>query len=368
MDAQGVRWSYLYEKGLPGMWTPFLGMGSFLYGAAVRCRLVAYGAGLLKRKALPGFVVSVGNITVGGTGKTPAVIMLAQWAKEEGYRVAVLSRGYGGSYDTDVLEVSNTTHVKSSAQECGDEPYLLATKLPGIPVIVSKNRYAAGMRAHDRFDSNLFVLDDGFQHVALKRDLDLVLIDSSNGFGNGHLLPLGPLREPIVELARGDAYVLTRWQNSSSGDELIHFLRSRFPDKPIFRGEHMPKDVVFPIAGERRPPDFLGGKRVLAFAGIARPNVLWETLTRLGADVVHRKGFRDHHPFGREDFQELLDAKDRMGAEYLITTEKDWVRVAHLASNQPSVGYMDVRFELINDKEDFYGMLRRLADRSMRYS
>jgi tetraacyldisaccharide 4'-kinase len=313
----------------------------------------------LRKKTLPGFVVSVGNITVGGTGKTPAVSMLAGWARQEGYRTAVLSRGYGGSYQSDVLEVSDGVRVKATAQEAGDEPYLLAKKLQGTPVIVSKKRFAAGMYARERFGCDLFILDDGFQHVTLKRDLDLVLIDGNDGFGNGHLLPLGPLREPIAQLARADAYVITRCRNSSAGDPLLAFLKERFPGKPVFHGEHIPERVLFPSGDGAQSPLFLGGKRVLAFAGLARPRVLRETLTRLGADVVHFREFRDHHPFTYEDLQDLILAKEGMDAEYLITTEKDWVRMGHLVSGRPDVGYLQVRFRLKGGEGGFFEMIRK---------
>jgi tetraacyldisaccharide 4'-kinase len=288
--------------------------------------------------------------------------MLAGWAKEEGYEVAVLSRGYGGSYKTDVLEVSDGSDVKASARECGDEPYLLATKLRGVPVIVSRDRHTAGMWAHERFGCNLFILDDGFQHVALKRDLDMVLVDSNDGFGNGHLLPLGPLREPLSQLARGDAFVVTRWQNSPGGQNLVDYLESQFPDKPVFRGAHIPEKVVFPFVPAERTPQFLKEKRVLAFAGIARPMALRETLTRLGAHVVHSKGFRDHHPFTRGDFENLITAKEKAGAEYLITTEKDWVRLAPLALGRSDTGFMAVRFEWVEGMDGFLEMFRKRLD------
>jgi tetraacyldisaccharide 4'-kinase len=292
--------------------------------------------------------------------------MLACWARDEGYRVAVLSRGYGGSYKTDVLEVSDGSDVKVGARECGDEPYLLATKLRGIPVVVSRNRQAAGMWAHERFGSNLFLLDDGFQHVAVRRNLDLVLVDSNDGFGNAHLLPLGPLREPLTQLARGDAFVATRWKNSSAGQNLVNYLKSHFPGKPVFRGTHVPEKVVFPFGPEERFPQFLKGKRVLAFAGIARPMALRETLTRLGADVVHSKAFRDHHPFTPRDVESLIVAKERTGAEYLITTEKDWVRLAPLALGRRDTGFIEVRFEWIDGRGAFFEMFRKRVDSTIR--
>jgi len=197
----GPDWSQIHQKETSGLLSVVLAFFSVLYGAGVKLRLRAYSGGLFKRKSLPGVVVSIGNLTVGGTGKTPAVIMLAKWALNEGFRVALLSRGYGGRYRKKVLEVSDGNSIKADPRDAGDEPYLLAKKLSGIPVVVSGKRYAAGIFAHEKFGCNFFILDDGFQHMELRRDLDLALIDAEKPFGNGHLLPRGPLREPVDQLA-----------------------------------------------------------------------------------------------------------------------------------------------------------------------
>lgn len=318
----------------------------------------------IERKSLPGFVVSIGNLTAGGTGKTPAACMLAQWALGEGYRVAVLSRGYGGQYKTKVLEVSDGNDVKSKADEGGDEPNLMARKLQGVPVIVSKERYLAGQFAHKKFGTNFFILDDGFQHLALKRDLDLVLLDLSNPFGNGHLLPWGPLREPVEQLNRADAFIITRSGHDGSTDQLTRDLEKEFPGKPVFRSDHIPEKIVFPSKRQIHNCDFITGKRIMAFAGIARPEVFMETLTELGAELVLFRAFRDHHPFQHREIRDLMNEKRRLNVDYLLTTEKDWVRMEDVIPPYPDLGYLGVKFTLLRGEDIFFAKVKEKAEGS----
>lgn len=336
---------------------PLAGL-SFLYGLVVRSRIKLYER---KRKnALPGFVLSIGNLTVGGTGKTPASAMIAHWALKEGYRPAILSRGYGGKYGGKTFEVSDGEHLFCTPAEAGDEPYLLAKNLQGIPVILSKARHEAGLLARERHGSNFFILDDGFQHIRLKRDLDLVLLDAASPFGNMHLLPRGPLREPVEHLRRADVFILTR---TGYGTNLImmNFLKKKFGGKPTFQSEHVPERLVLPDLGSTHSPDFIRGKRVVGFAGIAKPEAFRELLIRLGAEVVVFKGFRDHHAFLRPELQELLSERRRLRADLLITTEKDYVRLGQLAPAEGPLGYLTVRFQIISGAETFFDMIRGKA-------
>ena len=342
-----------------GPWFPLLAFFSFLYGVGVRFRLAAYNRRLFKRRSLPGFVVSIGNLTTGGTGKTPAVVMLAKWAQGEGYRVAVLSRGYGGQYKGGILEVSDGNRIKADPQQTGDEPYLLARKLSGIPVIISRRRFLGGLFAHGKFGTDFFILDDGFQHLELKRDLNLALIDATDPFGNGHLLPWGPLRESVGQLARADALILTRFNRNGSGDSPPGFLKGKFPGAPIFCADHLPSSIVFPYLDKVHEPGLLRGKRVLAFAGIARPEVFKDTLMRLGADLVYFRGFRDHYQFKQDEIRALIQMKERFGAQYLLTTEKDWVRMASFAPACPDMAYLCVKFALLpGQDDDFFKIIK----------
>ena len=356
MNIRHLGWSRIQGKRAFSPFIPILALSSYLYGLGVRSRLfIQQGK---RKKSLPGFVVSIGNLTVGGTGKTPAACMLAEWALGEGYRVAILSRGYGGRHKKRVLEVSDGNDINVSPAEAGDEPCLLARKLRGVPVIISKKRHLAGLLAHEKFGANFYILDDGFQHLALKRDLNLVLVDALNPFGNGHLLPWGPLREPLDQLERADVLIITRSGQGTSGHNPIDFLRRTFPGKPLFSSEHIPDQIVFPNRDKAYDPDFLKGKRVVAFAGIAKPQVFKDTLTRLGADLAFFRGFEDHHPFKRTEIGGLMTKKEKLKADCLLTTEKDWVRMENLVRGYPDLAYLSIKFTILYGADRFFKMIK----------
>lgn len=315
--------------------------------------------GRIEKRSLPGYVVSIGNLTVGGTGKTPAACWMAQLATNEGYRVAILSRGYGGKYRTEVLEVSNGDRINAGPVDTGDEPYLLAKRLRGVPVVISKDRHMAGLFAHKRFGSDFFILDDAFQYLTLERDLDLVLIDANDPFGNGHLLPWGPLREPVKQLERADTLIITRSSSDSGENDLEEMLNARFPHKPLFKGDHVAEKVVFPFKSKGYDPDYLRGKRVMAFAGIARPEAFKETLVKLGTDLLFFKGFRDHHSFSPSELSELKAEKEKIKADYLLTTEKDWVRLEGIASEYSDLAYLQIRFHLLSSEDRFFSIIKK---------
>ena len=355
-------WSHIHAEKRFHVGTLPLAFLSILYGLGVRLRLVAVKK--RKKKELPGFVVSIGNLTAGGTGKTPAAITMAERALREGYNVAVLSRGYGGRYKTKVLVISDQHGIKAGPDRAGDEPYLIARRLKSVPVIISRDRYLAGIRAHEMFGSDFFILDDGFQHLMLKRDLDLVLIDASNPFGNGHLLPWGPLREPVKQLKRADAVIFTRCGSSPAESDVERSLKERLREKPLFRGDHIPEEIVFPFKKDiARDPGFLKGKRVTAFAGIARPEAFRDTLIKLGADLVSFSNFKDHYPFSLDDFRGLVAEKEKNSAEFLITTEKDWVRLESIISEYTGLAYLKIRFGLLSDEEKFFNMVNERIEK-----
>lgn len=357
-------WSHIHAEKRFHVGTLPLALLSVLYGLGVRLRFVAVKK--RKKKELPGFVVSIGNLTVGGTGKTPTTITIAEWALREGYNVAVLSRGYGGKYKTKVLVVSDQDGIKADPETAGDEPYLIARRLKSVPVIISRYRYLAGIRAHEMFRSNFFILDDGFQHLMLKRDLDLVLIDASNPFGNGHLLPWGPLREPFKQLKRADALIFTRSGSSPAEYDVERSLKERLREKPLFRSDHVPEEIIFPFKKDIvRDPEFLKGKRVTAFAGIARPEAFKDTLIKLGADLVSFINFKDHYPFSPDDFRGLVAEKEKNGAEFLITTEKDWVRLESIISEYPELAYLKIKFALLSDEENFFNMVKERIEKKL---
>jgi len=319
-------WASIHGEKAFRYYTPVLAFFSLLYGIAQRLRYAAYNLGVLKKKKLPGLVVSVGNLTAGGTGKTPAVAALAEWALFQKIKVCILSRGYGGQYKSPVLVVSDGRRILSDSRSAGDEPVLLAGKVPGSPVVLSRERYLAGKYARQKFGSELFIIDDGFQHIQLERDLNLVLMDGVHPFGNGHLLPHGPLREPLDQLARADAFILTRFRKDGCHGTMA-FLEDNYPDIPVFCADHVPDRVVFPRLDRVDSPRVLNEKRVVAFAGIGNPESFRETLVSLGAEVVAFCGFKDHYAYQKDDLDQLVRLKRETDAHYIMTTEKDWVRM-----------------------------------------
>jgi tetraacyldisaccharide 4'-kinase len=349
-------WARIHEdKKFRAAYLP-LALLSLLYGAAVRLRLRLINQE--NARSLPGFTVSIGNLTAGGTGKTPATRMLAEWAAREGLNAAVLSRGYGGANKVATI-VSDGIRILEDPKAVGDEACLLAQRLKGVPVVVSKNRYDGGMLAHKRFGSIFFILDDGYQHLALKRDLNLLLLDSRNPFGNGHLLPWGPLREPVSEIRRADAVILTRAGSLRDGDKYqTDILKKTLTGSHFFKADHVPERIVFPAGDESFPPAFLKGKRVVAFAGIGRPESFRDTLTGLGAEVPFFKAFPDHHPFTHDEIRGLIVEKNNAQADLIITTEKDWMRAAPLFPDGQAAAYLTIRFDLMNDRERFFAMVR----------
>jgi tetraacyldisaccharide 4'-kinase len=300
---------------------------SFLYGLAVTVRVFFYRKGIYRSRSLPCRVVSVGNLTLGGTGKTPFVILLAEMIRRRGYRAAVLSRGYRGKYEGPFALVSDGDRILMDPLQAGDEPCLLARKLKGVPVIVGRERWVAGRFAIDRFRTEVLILDDGFQHLALNRDLNFLLLDSFSPFGNGRLFPRGELREPLSQVHRADALILTK----GGADDMIINLGKRFMNlsegKPVFRVRYEPGKII--VWGQERVLSALDlkKKRILAFSGLARPESFEKTLRGLEAEIVGFETFPDHYAYEGKDLERLREKALRAGAEAMVTTEKDMVRI-----------------------------------------
>jgi tetraacyldisaccharide 4'-kinase len=300
-------------------------VASWLYGRGARLRRALYTRGLFKANRLPAPVISVGNLTVGGTGKTPVVACLARLWRDRGRRVAILSRGYGGRRRSATC-LSDGEHVYHQPPEVGEEPYWLARTLPGVAVYTGPCRYTAGLAAWEALQPDLFVLDDGFQHMQLHRDLDLVLLDAASPFGNGHLLPRGPLREPCPALGAAQALILTRYDPELHQPRLAA-LKKAFPDKAIFTAAISPVRVTSYPGGHTESLTAMRGRALLAFAGLARPQVFAQTLEELGLDLKGFQAFPDHHDYTRQELHNLAETARDRGAGALITTEKDWARL-----------------------------------------
>ena len=346
-----------------------LSTASFLYGTAVNFKNIFYRQGLLKPKRLPCKVISIGNITVGGTGKTPMSIHVAESIRRMGYRVAVISRGYKGSSERKGGIVSDGTSISLGPDQAGDEPFLMASKLTSIPVLVGHDRYAVGQMALNAFGSEVLVLDDGFQHLALARDIDLVLLDDRQPFGNGHLLPRGTLREPISALSRGDAFILTR---SVIPESLtVEALKDIPSHRPVFRSFHTPKieKIVRGDAGEfsgrsketiSYGTELLKDRRVFAFSGIARNDDFKKTIQSLGCNVAEFLEFPDHHRYSDRDIETISRLSVAAGGEFLLTTEKDFVRFAHRRHNWPiDLVVVGIETAFGADADAFYDLLKR---------
>lgn len=351
-------WSRIHRERRFGVESLPLALCSVIYRLGVGMRLTAFRKGVLREKSLPGYVLSVGNLTAGGTGKTPAVVMLARWAMDQGFRVAVLSRGYGAERRQGPLPVSDGRGHHADVVLAGDEPLLIARSVPEIPVIVSRRRYDAGLYAHERFGADFFILDDGFQHLQLRRDFDLVLLDADDPFGNGRLLPWGPLREPVNQLKRADAVVFTRARHVPPDPNVLAVLGRICEGVPVFRADHEPTRLIFPYADRVEGPDFLRGRRVVGFAGIGRPQVFEKTLKECGAIVAAFRGFADHYPYKGEDLNDLVHLKEAKGADLLVTTEKDWARVGPVGTAVSDMAYLGVRFRMLPGEEGIFRMIQ----------
>jgi len=308
-----------------------LSLLSFFYGWVVSARAFLYAHRILKAHSLSCKVVSVGNITLGGTGKTPFVCLLSEMIRAKGYRVAILSRGYKGKFQGPFGLVSDGEEIFMNWQQAGDEPYLLAEKLKEVPVVIGKERWLSGKYAIEQFQAEVVILDDGFQHLPLKRNLDIVLIDSSSPFGNGHLFPRGVLREPLKQIRRADAIILTKVGQSDNISELKENLATIVDGCPIFQVDYAPAEIR--VWGEKNPlpPEHLKEKKVLAFSGVAKPESFWQSLLKLGVKIFGTETFPDHHRYEQKEMEKLWAKGAALKVDALVTTEKDLVRMEALA-------------------------------------
>ncbi len=315
----------------PGGWllAPLIPL-SHLYGFAMRARAALYAQGLLKQQSLPCRVVSVGNLTMGGTGKTPVVIAVATALRDRGRRVGVISRGYKRRSGTAILEVSDGQALHGHPNETGDEPFLIARCCAGVPVAVGADRPRVGQHLVDQFGLDTLVLDDGYQHLALRRDVDLLVVDATAPFGNGHLLPRGRLREPLTAISRASAVLVTRVSQGGRLEELKAQIRAVAPTIPIWVTDFSPSALVQVGGPATVEPAMLKGERVLAVSGIGNPESFRRLLAAAGATVADHCVFPDHHAYSLEDVQRVRQAAERMGVDRIVTTEKDAVKLAQL--------------------------------------
>ena len=345
---------------------------SCLFAAAVAARHFLYRTGILRRYPLGIQVISIGNVTAGGTGKTPVTEIFARTLAAEGRRVAILSRGYRRKEApwwrrmfTQVIDpplvVSDGRHVLLDSATGGDEPYMLASNLPGVAVVVDRNRVKAGRYAIKRLGCDTLILDDGFQYQKLKHSVEVVLVDSTNPFGNGNMLPRGILREPARSLKRADIIFLTKCRGDVSAvrEEIRRYNKTA----EIVECNHSPKSLKDVWSREEYPLSWLQGKTTCTLSGIASPKGFENSLRRLGAKVVWCERYADHH---RYDASEILYALNRtadMGADALITTEKDAVRFPRFETTPVKCLYLRIAIEILSGAESFDSVINRICFR-----
>lgn len=359
MSARGrftQRWERGFTAGTGGLFTAMASTYRGLLGA----REWLYTRGVLHSHALDCPVVSIGNLTVGGTGKTPAVELAVRTLAELGHRPGVLSRGYGRR-GGGVQVVADAASIRLDAEEAGDEPFLLARRLPGVPVVVGPNRYEAGCVARARFGVTAIVLDDGFQHRTLRKDLEIVMARAAEPWGNGRLLPGGPLREPLPGLARAHLVVATGAQRLEEAPDVTTTVARVAPAVPVLTAAHVPTEC-FESAGMRVVPlGALGAGRLVAFAGIGSPGGFRRTLGEAAVHVVDFQEFSDHHWYTREELTRLDRRAAEVGADAFVTTEKDWVRLRRLPPLKRPVYVLSVRLVLTSGEAHWRAAFDRIA-------
>ena len=345
---------------------------SYLFLMVVSIRYFLYRTGLLRRYPLGTQVISIGNVTAGGTGKTPVTEIFARTLAAEGRKVAILSRGYRRKEApwwqrlfTQVIEkplvVSDGRRVLLDSATGGDEPYMLASNLPGVSVVGDRNRVKAGRYAVNRLGCDTLILDDGFQYQKLKHSIEVVLVDSTNPFGNGNLLPRGILREPVRNLKRADIIFLTKCRGDVSA--VKEEIRRYNTTAEIVECNHTPKVMKDVWSREEFPLDWLRDKTVCTLSGIASPKGFENSLRHLGAKVVWCERYADHH---RYDASEVLYALNRtadMGADALVTTEKDAVRFPRLETAPVKCLYLRIAIEILVGGESFTQLINRICFR-----
>ena len=331
---------------------PWLAPLGSLYGAGAAFRVSLYRRGILPAARLAGPVISVGNLSVGGTGKTPVVARIAEILRDEGLPAAVLSRGYRGSFHGGALVVGDGQSVLADASVAGDEPVMLARALPGVVVAVGARRDVVGAAVEARFGPRVHVLDDGFQHLRLARDLDLVCVDTCDD--DERPIPAGRLREFPSAAARADAVLLT--QSDVAAPDRLRGLEARHGAERTFRLTRRILGYFGPDGAPKTPP-----ARVFLLAGIAGPERLEADVGARGAAVVGRRFFRDHHAFTARDVEAAVAEARAAGAEAIVTTAKDAVRLPAAAADPPILVFR-IAAE-IGDERRFRDLLLAVARR-----
>jgi tetraacyldisaccharide 4'-kinase len=314
-----------------------------------------------KRVKLSAPVISIGNLSTGGTGKTPVTIWMCEFLLKMGLHPAVLTRGYGrrGNSSGRVPIFGNPAELSDLF---GDEPVMISEHLPSTPVWIGRDRAASGKAALARSAVDVFVLDDGFQHLALDRDLDIVLLDCRSPFGNGFVLPAGPLREPCSNLKRADAFVITHVDRDADAAPLKDKLERLFPGIPVFACRHKVRGISLRKGEPVFHLNALWDRRAVIFAGIAGPEGFFRDIREAGIRICESFGFPDHHRYTAGDFSRIFHAASEHGAGVIITTAKDAVRIP--LPYRDSVSVAEIGIDFGPDQEGFCSLTRARLGRT----
>jgi len=349
---------------------------SKVFKGVIKLRRFLYDARIIRDSTLGIQVITVGNLTVGGTGKTPVVEKFARELQDAGRKVAILSRGYRSKpaplhkrivnkllLRTESVPpriVSDGKSLLLDSETAGDEPYMLASNLKDVVVLVDKDRVKSGRFAIERFGCDTLLLDDGYQYWKLAgRRRDIVLIDRQQPFGNEHLLPRGTLREPEEHLSRADTIFITKSDGNTA--ELRARIARLNPDAGIIECVHHPMYLEDLFTGQRMDLDFLKGRRVASLSGIAQPESFEQSLAGLGAELVYSKRFADHHRFSQQEVLNTINRSKKRQAEVIITTQKDAVRFPKIDRRDLPICFMRVEIRILSGAEDFRDCVRRIC-------
>lgn len=321
------------------------------YAAGAILNRLLHDTGLRERGSLPAIVLSVGNITVGGTGKTPFCLWLVALLKKEGKRPVILTRGYGREDEERLVVVHDGTKLLAGTREAGDEPVLLARSLGDTPVIACSDRHKAGRHALKRFEADTLILDDGFQHHALHRQGDIVLVDSTRPLSTLRLLPRGTLREPASVLSRAHLIVLTRWNQAANPGRVLREVRHLAPSVPVVRAKLTIASAVDLASREALDLPALKGKRAFLFCAVANPESVRRSAEELSLNLVGSKILPDHERPTKAMLLKCDSARRRLGADYLVVTEKDAVKLTELGNLPPGIIALRARLEMVSPKD-----------------
>jgi len=325
----------------------FLSVAAQVYLAVIVLRNFLYSKNWLKTHRADAAVISIGNITTGGTGKTPLVIWLYRFFQQKNVNCAILTRGYKST--------KNQRRATSDERRATtDEPAILTESCPGAKVIVNPNRVAAAALAVDKFNTNVLIMDDGFQHRRLARDLDIVTIDATVPFGYGKMLPAGLLREPVASLKRADAVVLTRCDKVpiSELSQIGKKLQLINPDMEIARAIYAAV-CAKSIDNKEISLEELKNKRIFAFCGIGNPDAFLNTVKNLGTNLVGSKIYNDHYHYTNNDIADICDQVMYLKADFILTTQKDWTKIAPLTADKRAIpfAYLEIELKFISEED-----------------